>query len=150
MKIHIPPVVVVLLIGTLMRWVAGHAWSGSFRLPGQGLVAGMLLSLGLLIPVLGVHRFRVADTTVDPLHPEKASALVDRGVYRYSRNPMYLGLALLLAGWGIRLGSLAGLLGVPLFVIYMRYFQIGPEEEAMEKRFGEAYREYRSKVRRWI
>lgn len=150
MKLHLPPVVLVLLIGASMWWIAGRTWPGSFRFPGQDLVAGVLLFLGLLLPLLGVHRFRVAHTTVDPLHPEKASALVDRGVYRYSRNPMYLGLALLLAGWGIELGSLAGLPGVPLFVIYMRYFQIGPEEEAMEKRFGDAYREYRSKVRRWI
>lgn len=150
MRLRIPPVVVVLLIGALMWWPARYTWIGYFDFPGRDMVAGVLLFLGLLIPALGVHRFRVADTTVDPLHPHKASALVDKGVFRYSRNPMYLGLALILAGWGIHLGSLIGLLGVPLFVVYMRYFQIGPEEEAMEKRFGEDYREYRSRVRRWL
>jgi protein-S-isoprenylcysteine O-methyltransferase Ste14 len=150
MKARIPPVLVVLLVAAAMRALARAGWPGAFDFPGRTWVAALFLVPGLLLPALGVHRFRSADTTVDPLHPEKASALVVRGIYSRTRNPMYLGFAFLLLGWAVGLGSAWSLLGLPLYVLWMNRFQIGPEEEALELRFGEAFREYMSRVRRWI
>ena len=100
--------------------------------------------------LLGVFSFIKADTTVNPIEPEKADSLVDTGVYRISRNPMYLALALALIALSVYLQSLWSLPVVLLFMIYMTRFQIFPEERAMIKLFGEEYIEYMKNVRRWI
>ena len=84
------------------------------------------------------------------LHPEKASTLVVSGIYRFTHNPMYLGFALMLLALTSRLSTWPGLLVVALFVGYMNRFQIRPEEAALEARFGDAAREYRRSVRRWL
>jgi protein-S-isoprenylcysteine O-methyltransferase Ste14 len=89
-------------------------------------------------------------TTTNPLKPANASALVVRGIYRVTRNPMYLGLAALLAAWAIYLSSLAALAVLPLFVLYINRFQIAPEERALRSRFGAEFEAYRARVRRWI
>ena len=81
---------------------------------------------------------------------DKASALVVSGVYKVSRNPMYLGFLLVLFGWGIFLSNLLALLLLPGFVVYLKHFQIGPEEEALRLRFGVQYEMYQRNVRRWI
>jgi protein-S-isoprenylcysteine O-methyltransferase Ste14 len=98
-----------------------------------------------------VTSFRRAQTTVDPTRPAKASALVVGGVYRLSRNPMYLGFLLLLLAWGVYLSHLPSLLLAPLaFVLYLNRFQITPEERALESLFGDEYRAYKREVRRWL
>jgi protein-S-isoprenylcysteine O-methyltransferase Ste14 len=85
------------------------------------------------------------------LQPAQAASMVTSGVYRFTRNPMYLGMFCLLAAWAAWLGRLAPLLaGLPAFVLYMNRFQIRPEERALEQRFGAAFREYAARVRRWI
>ena len=98
----------------------------------------------------GIAEFRRARTTVSPVDPSAASALVDTGIYRWTRNPMYLGMAMLLLGWTIILGNPAGLLAVPLFQIYLNTFQIRTEEFALRGLFGDAYIAYCARVRRWI
>jgi protein-S-isoprenylcysteine O-methyltransferase Ste14 len=113
-------------------------------------VAVALAAAGVAIALAGVAEFRRSRTTVHPQHPEKASAVVTRGVYRWTRNPMYLGLLLALAGWSIFLANLAALAGLPLFVAYMNRFQIGPEERALSAKFGPAYASYLVSVRRWL
>lgn len=90
-------------------------------------------------------RFRQAQTTVNPMEPEKATSLVTDGVFRISRNPMYLGLLLLLTGWALWLGTASPWFVPPLFVIAISVAQIVPEEL-----FGERYRAYRQSVARWI
>ncbi|MCY1553776.1 Phospholipid methyltransferase [compost metagenome] len=105
---------------------------------------------GAFVALFGVASFRRAKTTVNPTTPGAASALVDSGIYRYSRNPMYLGLLLVLAGWGLWLAHALALLGLPAFVVYMNRFQIAPEERALTAVFGDAFAAYRQKVRRWI
>lgn len=149
-RIGIPPVLVVLLLGAAMHGVARPSWPGTFAFPGQAILTVILFLIGLVLPALGVRRFRKAGTTVDPLHPERTSALVVRGIYSRTRNPMYLGFAFLLLGWAVWLGSAWSFLGLPLYILWMGRFQIGPEEAALEQLFGEAYREYMSRVRRWI
>ena len=98
----------------------------------------------------GIVAFRQARTTVNPLAPDKCSRLVDSGIFRFTRNPMYLALLMALIGWSIFLGNLWSLVMVLLWVIYIDRFQIRPEEEALETAFGDAFRQYRSKVRKWL
>ncbi|PPT33749.1 isoprenylcysteine carboxyl methyltransferase [Xanthomonas axonopodis pv. begoniae] len=108
------------------------------------------LVLGLSINAWSKVMFRVAHTTVNPLHPERSSALVTSGLYRYSRNPMYLGYVLVLLGWVLCRGQVFGLLAVALFVGYVTVFQILPEERYLSVRFQAEYGMYRAAVRRWL
>ena len=94
--------------------------------------------------------FRRAKTTVNPLKPDAASALVVRGVYRWTRNPMYLAMLLLLIAWVCIVSNWAALAMLPLFVAYLNRFQIGPEERALQARFGAEFESYRRQVRRWL
>ena len=117
----------------------------------QGLViAVILLILGFSFAISGGISFRMAKTTVNPLKPETASALVTSGVFKYSRNPMYVGLAIILLAWTIYLAAPFGLIGVLGFMAYIQRFQIVPEERAMHKLFGDEFEAYQSIVRRWL
>ena len=106
--------------------------------------------VGLFFCVAGAISFRRAKTTVNPLKPHTASALVDSGIYKISRNPMYVGFALMLVAWQIYLSAPLSLLGVLLFISYMTRFQIEPEEKALAKLFGSDFDLYKTRVRRWL
>jgi protein-S-isoprenylcysteine O-methyltransferase Ste14 len=150
LELRIPPVAVVAATAFLM-WAAARALPiAELSLPGRLPAAMVAVLTGLLVAVAGVVEFRRARTTVNPLKPDTASALVDGGVYRLTRNPMYLGFALALLGWGIFLSNPACLALLFAFVGYMNRFQIVPEERALQALFGEAFIAYRSKVRRWL
>lgn len=95
-------------------------------------------------------RFHQANTTVHPGDPTKVKVMVKSGVYRFSRNPMYLGLLLLLFCESFILGNMSSAIGIVLFILYMNRFQIQPEEKALLERFGDEYLNYKAKVRRWI
>lgn len=147
---RIPPPIVALL-------TAAGMWSSAPHLPMLVLPHSLRLGataaiavLGLALAIAGSASFRKARTTVNPLKPEAATALVASGVYRMTRNPMYLGMALGLLCLSVWLASPWTLLGPILFVAYMNRFQIGPEEVALEHKFGESYRLYKSRVRRWL
>jgi len=147
---RVPPLLVAGLMAVLM------GLSGT-KLPGFELAwtarltfALPVLLLGLGVCLAGVLSFRRARTTVNPLMPQQASALVEAGIYRYSRNPMYLGFAIILAAWALVLASPLTLLGVVAFVLYMNRFQIPAEEWALETLFGESFARYRARVRRWL
>jgi protein-S-isoprenylcysteine O-methyltransferase Ste14 len=117
----------------------------------QGLViAVILLILGFGFAISGGISFRMAKTTVNPLKPETATSLVTSGVFKYSRNPMYIGLAIILLAWTIYLAAPFGLIGVLGFIAYIYRFQIIPEERAMYKLFGDEFEAYQSIVRRWL
>lgn len=146
----VPPPLVALVFGGLMG-------GASLGLPGLDLAWGtrLLLALpligaGLLFVLAGGISFRRARTTVNPLKPEAASALVTSGIYRYTRNPMYVGFALWLLAWGLYLASPLVLLGVQGFVLYMNRLQIAPEERALGRLFGADFAAYRQRVRRWL
>ncbi|AAY91672.1 isoprenylcysteine carboxylmethyltransferase family protein [Pseudomonas protegens] len=144
-----PPLVAVLfavLMGLLARGLPGLD-------PGLGtrlLLALPLVMAGLLFVLAGGLAFRRAKTTVNPLKPASASALVTSGIYQYTRNPMYVGFALWLLAWGLYLASPLVLLGVLGFVLYMNRFQIYPEERALGQLFGADFAAYRQRVRRWL
>ena len=100
--------------------------------------------------LFGVDAFRKAGTTVNPLTPETSSTLVVSGIFRRTRNPMYLALLLVLIAWGIYLANLYALVITTGFILYMTCFQIKPEERALEKSFGAEFIDYKETVRRWI
>lgn len=115
----------------------------------HGVVALLLMLAGLLTaPAL--RAFRAARTTVNPTRPESAATLVSSGVYRFTRNPMYVSLTALLLAWTVWLGAPWDLLMTAGFVAYVQCFQILPEERALRAKFGSAYAAYQSRVRRWV
>ena len=122
----------------------------STNFPAQRPVAVVLGVAGICILLASARQFRLQDTTVNPMMPEQSSALVNNGIYLFSRNPMYLGMALELIAVGIFVGSLGGFVGSVLFVTWMTAFQIPAEEQALRGAFGSAYDDYAKNVRRWI
>lgn len=150
LELKVPPVALVLAAGPAM-WLAARGLPAlRMELPGGAFVAGVFAALGILIAIAGVAEFRRARTTVNPMNPSGASSLVSGGVYRFTRNPMYLGMAFVLAGWGLTLGHPVSLALLFAFVLYMNRFQIIPEERALEAIFGEAFADYCVRVRRWL
>jgi protein-S-isoprenylcysteine O-methyltransferase Ste14 len=148
---RIPPPLIASLCGLLM-WLGARHWPGGQELPLNwrlGLALPVLL-LGIAVCLAGVLSFRRARTTVNPLKPQSASALVDSGIYRHTRNPMYLGFAMLLLAWTLFLAWPPALLGVAGFVLYMNHLQIAPEEQALSRLFGEDFARYCTQVRRWL
>jgi protein-S-isoprenylcysteine O-methyltransferase Ste14 len=140
----------VLLIGAAMwaaRWLS-PALSTEYAF--SSMLAGAISLSGIAIAWAGVSEFRRAQTTVDPTDPAKSSSVVTSGVYRYTRNPMYLGFLLVLAGWATWLSNLTAIVGPVFFVLYMNRFQILPEERILEARFGTPYEAYLQTVRRWV
>jgi protein-S-isoprenylcysteine O-methyltransferase Ste14 len=144
----VPPPIVAACFATGMLGLAWVAPALTFPIP--SLLAFPVAAVGVSLDAVALFHFLRSRTTINPLKPGSASALVTRGIYRLTRNPMYLGLATLLLAWAIYLGNLAALAGVPAFVLYMNSFQIAPEERALEARFGAEYAAYRARVRRWL
>lgn len=146
----VPPPVVALLLAALMWWLAtwppAWPWSGEYRMP----VVWLLVVAGCVFDLSGLVAFLRRRTTINPLRPEQASSLVTRGVYRVTRNPMYVGLACLLLAWAAFLWAPWTLLGPVCFVAWITRFQIVPEERVLDRLFGEDYRAYRARVRRWL
>ena len=150
LELKVPPVALVLLAGGCMWVVAWAAPAFEFAFPARIISAMGMVVIGIAIAGMGVFSFSRAKTTVNPMKPDSSSALVVSGIYRLTRNPMYLGILLLLIGWGIFLSNALALLVLPGFVLYMNRFQIEPEERALTRIFGPAFLEYRTQVRRWI
>lgn len=113
-------------------------------------IAAGLAVIGVVTVVLGALQFHRARTTLTPLNPGAASALVVSGIYRYTRNPMYVGIAIVLLSWAIYLSHPLSVLGVVAFVAYIHRFQILPEEKALRALFPGAFEAYARQVRRWI
>lgn len=146
----IPPPV----IGAL---VAAAMWSVSALGPQFPIATGpkyaavaILAVAGVAFDLLGLLAFRAFRTTINPLKPERASAMVTSGVYRVSRNPMYVGMVLLLLAWAVNLSALLPFAGPPIFVLYITRFQIQSEERVLKGIFGKEYSAYAARVRRWL
>jgi protein-S-isoprenylcysteine O-methyltransferase Ste14 len=146
----VPPPVVAIIVAAGM-WAAakfGHSFAPTPL--SLKLAAAFIAALGGAADIAGLVAFRRAKTTVNPLKPETSTALVASGIYALTRNPMYLGMLLILLAWALYLASVPALIGPVAFVLYITRFQIIPEERALSSRFGVAFTEYAAKVRRWI
>jgi protein-S-isoprenylcysteine O-methyltransferase Ste14 len=150
LQLKIPPVIVMLLISIAM-WLAARVLPQFTRLhPASAYLSGTILIGALVVVFAGVAAFRRARTTVDPTRPEAATSIVRTGVYRISRNPMYLGFLLILVALAVWLSNAVAVAGPILFLMYMNTFQIRPEERALRAKFGAAYDDYVNSVRRWL
>lgn len=146
----IPPPIVMFCFAVLMWFVAKLGGIYLFEgLIGYSIVCLLLAGASIFI-FSGLHCFRKSNTTVNPLDPAAASTLVTSGIYQITRNPMYVGLTLLLLAWACYLSSIFSLLCVGGFILYIHYFQIRPEERILKDLFGDNYDDYQSKVRRWL
>jgi len=151
MQLAVPPPIVGLTGAGLIWGASALVPALAFSFPGQMILTFGAAAAGFALEGWGVSRFLQRKTTVNPLKPDDASSLVIEGPYRFTRNPMYLGLALLLAAWSFYLGAvLPGALVIGAVVWYLTVFQIKPEERALEAKFADEYRAYLSSVRRWI
>ncbi len=149
MKLLIPPPVVALLAGFIMWILAGQVgWLVAFS--GQLMLACLAVACGVMIDLSALIAFRKARTTINPLSPDKTVTLVSTGVFRFTRNPMYLGLVFILAGWLIWLGQPLNIPVLFALIAYLTQFQIKPEEAVLVEKFGDTYLAYQRRVRRWI
>ncbi|MEM1176614.1 MAG: isoprenylcysteine carboxylmethyltransferase family protein [Pseudomonadota bacterium] len=150
MKTRIPPPVILLIFGVAMWGVSRDATIYLFTLPQPLLISVLVATLGFAVATAGLRQFSRAQTTVNPHKVADASALVTDGIYRHTRNPMYVGLFLVLLAWTLWLGVIANVVLLMLFVVAINELQIKPEETALTALFGDEYRAYCSRVRRWV
>ena len=148
MKTKIAPPIIA-LICIVINYLSTYLIN-PIKFPNIEIIGGLILLLGVVTAVLATLLFKKDKTTVNPRDPEKTTTLVTNGIFSITRNPMYLGLFLSISSTILFFGSWFGIIILMFFVWYINKFQIIPEEEAMEKLFGNKYSEYRQKVRRWI
>lgn len=150
LELKVPPPVVALVFGLLMRLVSSAGGAVDFVFGHRVGGAVVVASIGAVIGIAGMAAFVQAKTTMNPTKPSATSSLITSGVYRLTRNPMYLSLVLYLVAWAVYLSNWLALLLVPVFVLYMNQFQIKPEERALFALFGPGYDSYKARVRRWL
>ncbi len=156
LELKIPPPLVMVISGFLAFFISGR--SGTFLLEqvnsgdfvGNVLWPLIFLALGIAIAVSGVREFARHNTTINPLNPNQSSSVVNSGIFRLSRNPMYLGMLLVLIAWADYLDNLLGFSGAVFFMLYITRFQILPEERILLDNFGEDFQNYLNSVRRWL
>ncbi len=150
LELKVPPVLQVLIIALAMYGISKLFPAFQYTFIGSNWLASGSVIVGLGIGIMGVLEFKKAQTTVNPHTPEKSVSLVISGIYKYTRNPMYLGLLLSLLGWALYLSNGLAFILLPVFMIYMSRFQIQPEERVMMQKFEDEYRVYLTQVRRWL
>jgi protein-S-isoprenylcysteine O-methyltransferase Ste14 len=150
LELKVPPLALVFLMAALMWLTTWAVPTFGFELPARTLFSVSVAVAGAVIGVLGFASFIRAKTTVNPMKPDSSSSLVVSGIYRFTRNPMYLAFLLGLLGWAVFLSNALAFFLLPAFIVYMNRFQIEPEEKALARLFGEQFVAYRSRVRRWL
>lgn len=146
MKVKIPPPILFLLCVIIIKFLPITALPSLVAT----LLASLLLIIGFCIALASLFVFMQAKTTVSPKKIEQASALITTGIFRLSRNPMYLSLVLWLFAWMLFCETLWGVLVIIGFIVYLTEFQIKPEEQVLTQKFGKQYSDYKQSVRRWI
>ena len=150
LDLKIPPAVVGLVVASL-QWVVTVSVPFLYiDVPMRSFFAAFLGILGMCIGIYGVIAFRLASTTVNPHAPQKTSSLVCTGLYARTRNPMYLGIALVLLGWAVYLSNGGAFALVPAFIAYLNTFQIKPEETHLRTLFPNEFNSYCERTRRWM
>ena len=150
LETKIPPPVVMVLLGVAAFGTAHFLPALSFELPLRTRVAVALAVVGLALNILPKLAFQRVGTSVNPLRPASVTHLVTSGIYRYTRNPMYLGHSVILLGWALHLHNVAALMAVPAFMLYITRFQIQPEERYLSVRFPDAYAAFCRQASRWL
>jgi len=150
LELKLPPDLVALVVAALM-WLVSKVtptldWPVAYRV----LVVSVLFVAGSILIVAARVAFAKADTTFSPIAPERSRHLVTTGVYRLTRNPMYVGTLLVLLALAAHLSNPAAAVVALAYVIYMDRFQIWPEERVLRNRFGAEYAHYTHTVRRWV
>ena len=147
METKIPPPIVtrlfILLIGFSNRLI--EPFSFEYQTP----LGVMIIICGLSVLISAARVFKQLETTINPMQPSQASKLAIIGPFKYTRNPMYLGMSIMLIGFGLIFGAKLTVCLVVMFVLYITVFQIIPEERAMQEKFTD-WKDYCSKVRRWL
>ncbi|WP_341646312.1 methyltransferase family protein [Thauera sp. SDU_THAU2] len=150
LETKIPPPVVMVLLGAVVYGAAPLLPGLSFEFALRTTLAIALVLAGLALNILPAFAFLRAGTTFNPLRPASATSLVTSGIYRHTRNPMYLGDSVILLGWTLYLGNAAAFVAVPAFMLYITRFQIQPEERHLSARFPEAYASFCKRTPRWL
>ena len=150
LELKVPPALVFVIFGVLMYFLDSTLPVGEFDFFGRGLLLKVLIGLAVLVTGIALLQFARHKTTVDPTKPQSASHLVTTGIYRFTRNPMYLGMLLLLLAFGMHLGNAFNTLLAAGYVAYMNRFQIGPEERHLAVVFGNQFKQYCLQTRRWF
>jgi len=150
MNLKIPPALTFAVAAFLMWVLDQYLLWGLVNFSSPDWLVYVLGISGVIAGFLGVAQFASNKTTVNPHTPQKANKLVQNGVCKISRNPMYMGLLIILIAFGIKMGNGISFVILPAFIWYMNTFQIMPEEEILKEKFGSEYSEYQKKVRRWI
>ena len=141
----IPPTIVTLIILTIIYLFEIKEYELNTK-----LISITIFSIGLVFIFSAVFQFIRIKTTVNPTKPHKTTTLVITGTYKSTRNPMYLGMLLIIISFAFYKASIISLILIPLFIFYINKFQIEPEEFEMRKKFGKEYEDYCKKVDRWI
>lgn len=150
LELKVPPPAVGLLCAAAMYGIATVAPDFPVATTLRVVLATLLAIAGAATDLAGLIAFRRARTTINPLKPQNSSSLVTGGIYRYTRNPMYLGMLAFLLAWSAYLAQPLALLGPLAFVLYINRFQIIPEERVLAGLFGEEFTAYTNRVRRWL
>ena len=150
MKIKIPPPIVTLIFALGLYLLAKYLPMGEFKFFGRKVLMYVVTGIGFLVMIIAILQFLKKKTTTNPLNPEKASKLVTSGIFKFTRNPMYLAMLLFLIAFALKLGNAFNTLLLAGFVYYMNHFQIRYEEEALHKLFGKEYKLYTKATRRWF
>jgi protein-S-isoprenylcysteine O-methyltransferase Ste14 len=148
METKIPPPVVTLIFGFAIY--LSRKIFPEIEIQYASFFGMFLLLLGFFILISAVKLFRNDKTTVNPLSPEQATKLVTNGIFKISRNPMYLGMAVILASVAVFFNIIGGIILMALFCLYITKFQIIPEEKAMKELFAQDFEQYMKATRRWI
>ena len=119
-------------------------------LPTQNLISFIILLIGILILITPIFKFIKSKTTIDPIKFKKVTRLITSGIYKYSRNPMYLGLLMIVMSTSIFYLNIFSITTPMLFYFWINRFQIKREEIFLTQKFGKEYLSYKNKTRRWI
>ena len=147
-KTKIPPPLVALTFSLLVNY--SKSIFPKIDIGWGGVFGSLMISIGLIIILSAIIQTKKYKTTITLLNPSNATKLIVHGIYKFSRNPMYLGLLLILSGISIIQNPIGGLLFVPSFILYITHFQIIPEESAMLDLFKDDFSKYKENVRMWI
>lgn len=150
LELAVHPPILFAACATIMIFAERFTPALAIGIPFRGQIAAALALVAIVVASLALFQFTRSRTTIDPRRPEETSLLVVSGIYRLSRNPMYLGLLIGLTALAVLLDNWISLAIVPLLPLWLTRFQILPEERILSSRFGDEFERYRARTRRWL